>query len=76
LISDLRAGRKSASDVPAIRVLTRKGNLITLDNRRLYCFKQAGVPINCKWAKPTEVTNQSWKFTAGKFGKPTIVVRK
>ncbi|MGH2351657.1 MAG: hypothetical protein ACRDI2_10050 [Chloroflexota bacterium] len=76
LISDLKAGRKTAASVPPIRLVERKGMLITLDNRRLYCFKEAGVQIRCRWAKPSEVKNESWKFTAGKLGKATIVVRK
>jgi RHS repeat-associated protein len=43
LLQGLRNGTVSVDDVPAIRVVERNGQLITLDNRRLAAFKAAGV---------------------------------
>ena len=41
----LRNGSIKAGDIPAIRVVEQNGDLITLDNRRLLAFQQAGVDI-------------------------------
>ncbi len=73
-IASLRAGRLSPNDLPAIRVTMRKGRLVSLDNRRLYCCKEAGVQIRCVWATAGEIEKRD--FTAGENGAATITVRK
>lgn len=45
LIAGLKNGTVKPGDVPAIRVVERNGELITLDNRRLAAFKAAGVSV-------------------------------
>ncbi|MEU7012481.1 RHS repeat-associated core domain-containing protein [Streptomyces sp. NPDC046385] len=67
-IDDLAAGRKTANDFPAIRVFQQDGKLYTLDNRRLYVFKEAGVSINFTRAIAEEVAGQSWKMTTRNDG--------
>ncbi|MFF8391807.1 RHS repeat domain-containing protein, partial [Cellulosimicrobium funkei] len=44
-VAQLRSGEKRAEDIAPIRVFERDGNLYSLDNRRLYAFKEAGVPV-------------------------------
>ncbi len=63
-----KAGRVSADDVPPIRVFERDGKLYSLDNRRLYAFQEAGVPIRSVWATADEVTSEAWKFTTRNDG--------
>jgi RHS repeat-associated protein len=74
VIEDLKAGRKTADDIPPIRIFERDGKKYTLDNRRLYVFQQAGVNIRFQRATAAEVENQSWKFTTQNDGT-SIVVR-
>ncbi|MFG3042194.1 RHS repeat-associated core domain-containing protein [Streptomyces sp. NPDC048330] len=62
-IDDLQAGRVTANDFPAIRIFEQEGKIFTLDNRRLYVFKEAGKPINFRRATPQEIANESWKMT-------------
>src|SRR6185437_89657 len=75
LAANLKSGTVSADKIPAIMLVERQGKIITLDNRRLYAFKQAGVEVRCRWATPDEVKNNSFKFTAGRLGKASIEVR-
>ncbi|MBR7099704.1 MAG: hypothetical protein IKC91_00935, partial [Clostridia bacterium] len=64
MIKGLKDGSISADDVPAIKVFKRNGKIYSLDNRRLYAFKQAGMKtINVQWASKIEVRGQLWKFT-------------
>jgi len=42
-ISDLKSGAIQSSDIPQISVVNQNGNLYSLDNRRLYSFKEAGI---------------------------------
>lgn len=83
LASSLKAGRVKADDVQPIMLVQRKQKgkprLITLDNRRLWAFKEAGKQVRCRWATPEEITANLFKFTAGngsKFGRATITIRK
>lgn len=68
LIDDLKAGRVSADDVPAIRVFQRDGQTFTLDNRRLYAFQQADVPILTRPATSREIADEAFKFTTRNSG--------
>ena len=75
----LTKGTISASKFPPIRIFKSDGGrLVTLDNRRLWCCKQAGVEVKCTWATEAEIEKEDYKFTSGKGfeGKSTIEVRK
>ncbi|MFF0561700.1 RHS repeat-associated core domain-containing protein [Streptomyces sp. NPDC004266] len=67
-IDDLVEGRTAANDFPAIRIFEKEGKIYTLDNRRLYVFKEANVPINFRRATPQEIANESWKMTTQNDG--------
>ena len=62
---------------PPLLLRKKGGKLMSLDNRRLWVFKHAGVPL-CKvrWASDDEWKAQSWKFTAsGAEGSAFIGVK-
>jgi hypothetical protein len=63
LIEKLKAGTITANDMPPIRVFEKNGQLYSLDNRRLYAFQQANVPIRTIPATTDEIANESWKLT-------------
>jgi hypothetical protein len=75
LINGLKSGKISPNDVPAIRIFEKDGVIYSLDNRRLYAFKEAGIDnINYVWATPEEIANEAWKMTTNNGGV-TIRVR-
>ena len=74
LIDNLKAGKVSADDLPAIRVFEKNGKTFSLDNRRLKAFQEAGVPIRTVKATPQEIANEAWKMTTKTDGL-TIKVR-
>jgi len=75
LINGLKSGKISPDDVPAIRIFEKDGVIYSLDNRRLYAFKEAGIDnINYVWATPEEIANEAWKMTTNNGGV-TIRVR-
>ncbi|MFD4948868.1 DUF6531 domain-containing protein [Streptomyces sp. NPDC058409] len=74
LVDALKAGRVVASDLPPIRVFRQNGKIYTLDNRRLYAFREAGVNIRFTRASAEEVQSESWKMTTRNDGT-SIVVR-
>ena len=54
MVDGLRKGNISKNDVKSIRVFQKDGKIYSLDNRRLYAFKKAGMKeINVKWINPT-----------------------
>jgi hypothetical protein len=63
-----RSGRISPHDVPPMRVFEWRGNLYTLDNRRLAAFSSAGVDIPVRLATPQEIAEEAWKFTTQNEG--------
>lgn len=63
LAEDLRSGRIRPSDVSPIRIFERRGKLFTLDNRRLWAFRSAGLAIPYRTATEQEIRSQAWKFT-------------
>ena len=73
MITGLKNGSITADDVPAIRVFEQDGKIFTLDNRRLYAFKQAGMSqINVRWVNPSApniVRELAWKFTTINGGR-------
>jgi hypothetical protein len=76
LIEDLRAGRVTAGDLPPIRIFERDGKIYSLDNRRLYAFREAGVLIRTVEATPQELARElRRKFTTDNDGA-SIRVRR
>ena len=71
-VDDLAAGLKNGtldpSDIPAIRLTEKDGELFTLDNRRLEAFRRAGVDVPYQMATPEEAANEAWKFTTENGG--------
>jgi RHS repeat-associated protein len=68
LIADLKSGKLTSDDVDPIRVFEKDGQQYTLDNRRLYAFQQANVPIRTVPATEDEIANEGWKFTTTNDG--------
>ncbi|MEZ8652329.1 hypothetical protein AB6D92_25880 [Vibrio splendidus] len=68
LIDDLKSGKVTANDLPAIRTFERDGKVFSLDNRRLKAFQEAGVPIRTKPATADEIANEAFKFTSKNEG--------
>lgn len=68
LINALVSGKVKASDLPPIRIFEKDGKLYSLDNRRLYAFQQAGIPIPTVRATPEDVDREAWKFTTKNDG--------
>lgn len=60
-----------------IRLVERSGNLISIDNRRLQAFRQAGVDVPTRMATPAEIQQAigQGKFSAGELGTATIRIR-
>ncbi len=67
-IEGLRDGSISPEAFPPIRVFERNGLRFTLDNRRLFVFQQAGVPIPSVQATVEEIAADAWKFTTRNEG--------
>ena len=67
MITGLKNGSITKDSVPDIRVFKQGGKIFTLDNRRLYAFKQAGMSeINATWVNPLTPSiakELAWKFT-------------
>lgn len=60
---------------PPIRILKKDGKIFSLDNRRLYAAKQAGVKVKTVGASQDEILIESWKFTT-KNGGSSIKYKK
>lgn len=74
----LGRGTTKYTDFPPIRVfMSSDKRLVTLDNRRLWCCKEAGKSIRCEWATMKQIEHDAFKFTSGKGhkGLTTIEVR-
>ncbi len=71
-IEDLAVGLRNGSVNPAniqpIRLVEQDGNLFSLDNRRLWSFQQAEVPVPFRMATPQEAAGEAWKFTTPNGG--------
>ena len=78
LAQDLRTGRIQPDEVEPIRLVEREGSLITLDNRRLQAFRQAGVEIPTRMATLEELAHaeRTGKFSAGAGGTEAIRIRR
>jgi hypothetical protein len=75
LAEGLRTGRIRPTDVPAIRVFARAGRLFSLDNRRLWAFREAGVQVPFRRATDQEIEEEQWKFTTRNDGE-TVRIRE
>ena len=54
MIKGLKDGSIDPSDVEPIRIFKQDGKIYSLDNRRLYAFKQSGVSeIRVNWINPS-----------------------
>jgi len=74
-IRNLKNGTIDPSKVKPIRIVEKDGNIFTLDNRRLYAYRQAGIK-EIPYKKLNEIPkNQGFKFTTTNEGT-SIVVRK
>ena len=71
----LKENTVDVSEIPPIRIFEVNGQLFTLDNRRHYAFKKAGVPIKTVPATATEIQKESYKFSTANGGVD-INVRK
>ena len=75
LARGLRDGSIAPGDVPPIRVVERGGKLFTLDNRRLWAFREAGVGVPYRAATEEERQAEAWKFTTNNEGRSVRVKR-
>jgi hypothetical protein len=74
-IAALKSGALKPGDLPPIRIFERDGKLWTLDNRRLYVFQEAGIPIRTVQATAEQIARElPSKFTTVTDGL-TIVIR-
>lgn len=73
LILKLKEGIITADDVDPIRIFEMNGKLMSIDNRRLYAFKKAGVNIRYRWATKKEISSRR---ISTKDNGETIKVRK
>jgi hypothetical protein len=71
LATGLKNGTINKNDIPPIRVFRHTdGNIYSLDNRRLYAFKKAGIDPPQVWAPEDLVKEQiKWKMTTKNNGK-------
>ncbi len=57
MVNGLKNGTIDPKNVKPIRVFQQNGKIYSLDNRRLYAFKQAGMDnIRVKWVNPKNKT--------------------
>ena len=69
LIDDLKSGKVSPNDLPAIRTFQKDGLTFTLDNRRLFAAHQAGVKVKTVPATAAEIAKElPSKFTTPNQG--------
>jgi hypothetical protein len=68
LAAALRAGTVEPEDLPPLRLVLRRGQWFTLDNRRLEAFRRAGLPIHWREATAAELEAEAWKFTTKNAG--------
>ncbi len=78
LAASLKNGSIKPEDVPAIRTVERNGQLVSIDNRRLSAFREAGIPIRTRPATAQEIlqAQKQGKFSAGETGSDTIRIRR
>lgn len=68
-INGLKNGTINPKSIPEIRIFEKNGQIFSLDNRRLYAFKEAGInDIPYRWATTEEIANEAWKMTTNNGG--------
>ena len=67
-IEDLHSGKLSTRDFPPIRIFWVNGTIYSLDNRRLYVFKQSRMPIGVQPATLEEIRRESFKMDTPNCG--------
>jgi RHS repeat-associated protein len=72
-IAGLKSGTIAPQSLPPIRVFQIFGRTWTLDNRRLFVYQQAGVPIPTVPASLGEVIINAFKYTTKNQGVSTVV---
>lgn len=73
LILKLRSGQVKPDSLPPIRIFEKEGKIYSLDNRRLYAAKQAGVNVKTVGATEEEIAREAWKFTTKTDGVGIVV---
>lgn len=73
LATGLRNGSVGPGDLPPIRIFESKGQWVSLDNRRLVAFQQAGVEVPCRLATAQEIAADTWQVTTN--GGTSITIR-
>lgn len=69
LIADLKAGRANVAEIPPLRVFLHNGAIWSLDNRRLYAFKEAGIPVRIVLASEAEIKKEAYKYSTKSGGR-------
>jgi RHS repeat-associated protein len=72
-IDGLKSGAVNPETIPPIRVFSYEGKTFTLDNRRLFVFQEAGIPIRTVPATAREIVDEAYKFTTTNEGTSIIV---
>ena len=75
LISALKSGSVTADDIPPLRIFERDGKIYSLDNRRLFAFKEAKIDVRVKAATQREIRDEAWKMNDMLDDGMTIKVR-
>jgi hypothetical protein len=63
-----RRGTLNPNEVDPVRLFYKDGKLYSLDNRRLWAFKEAGKSMPYRMATPEEVSAEAYKFTTKNDG--------
>jgi len=78
LAKGLKEGTINPKDIPAVRIYRDEytGKVYSLDNRRLWAAKEAGVDINVRWATEGELSKLLNHVTTTNGGTGVIVLPK
>ncbi len=77
-IEELKSGATKVSDIPTINVVENGGKYYSLDNRRLFAFKEAGVkeiPVNVRDLSDPKILEEFLRKFDTKNGGTSIRVR-
>ncbi|WP_082053919.1 eCIS core domain-containing protein [Methyloterricola oryzae] len=86
LVVNLATKKVKPEAIEPIRILVRgpanSPVIVSLDNRRLWAFRQANaligsgslISIRCVWASEKEIRQESYKFQNGQFGSDKVKV--
>ena len=69
LVGDLKSGAVKPRDLPPIRIFEKDGLVFSLDNRRLFAAREAGVKVHTVPATAAEIAKElPRKFTTKNNG--------